>query len=698
MSGVLASCQKSDEELAEVEMELLFDKLTFTSESSEQSTTITSNYDFTISIDESWVTSDKSEGFAGENLVTFTVEENSDLDSRTATVTLTVNYGNIQYIKELELCQMQLGEAITDVSTDNIFSNGDVITVSDTEILNSINLSIYDKYPLSTDVISSQRDIYFSFDTTIDEFDFSVTMSMPDDQQGWKLCQLDDGQWCEAEDVTYDSQSATLPLSIELTSSQSGIDYYALTLAFVNEGELMQDLELVQNPYQSNALAARLSFESAIDVTPTMTLLGQDDNDIVKSFESGTSHDISILGLYNNYDNSVIIDLYINQELHYIKSFTIRPEHPYLDKYVVDAWYDEQLSNDPADIYINAGIAGGGSVPTQQDEYGLYVISIGFDQYGKIRWVYSDELSNGSYLRVYPVEYNGEQCLAPMSDATSLWGNVYINRLSGENLVTHENLYYRPHHEVVTVKDNIIAVAEYKAGSSADESIISEIDLNSGERINYIDLDNLIDSENSGVLTFPSTDDYVHINSIVYSEEDDCYIVSARQQGVIKIKRYAKDSSDIVWWARPSYNISEQWQQYLLTPTNFENTPESWNLGQHSVSILPDGNIMVFDNHNEPLEDADDTKRISRAWTFSVDEDAMSIESVNEWNSPDSDFAWYMSCVYYHSESSSIVSGWSVQRMVYESSYPDGKLLFKADIDFDEFGNTYRVYKLNMYQ
>lgn len=677
------------------EVVISVEKITFGSMVDQQSVTITSNYEYVVMVDESWVTiTDAESNVKGALTNEYLLESaaNDIMEGRTAIFTVLVKYQGTLVATEIPISQVPGGETITSVSTKNTFSNGDVVEFDDTSIVNYIGLFASNSYESSTEVISEVREFYFNFETVDSNFDYTVTMTTPDGDGAWKLYQFDGERWCELEDAVYDASgaTATIDLSHEL---QSDTYFYTSRLAFIDEDAALIDAEVVQNPSKRNALSALITFTTAMEVVPTMTLKGQDNNDIVHEFDSAKLHEIEVLGLYNSYDNTVYIDLELNQELPYRRSFTIRPEYPYIDDFVFNTEFDPDLNNKPDDIYVNSGPSLTGN--TDYDEYGYLLFSMGIDQYGKLRWLYSDDPSEGKNLRIFPISYLGGNYLAQHVKAS---GSLNVFDYSGNRIVNHPGVLVDPHHEAVMGPGNTIIVPEIKEGSSSDQCTIREVDLTTGETISFMDLDEIIDPDRSINITSDSGDDRVHVNSIIYSESDDCYIISMRHQGLVKIKRGTTDSSGIVWWMTPHYDVAEEWQKYLLEPTNFENVPENWNLGQHSVSILPNGDIMMFDNHNEPLESADASYRKSRVWVVRVDDENLTIEHVNEWYDSSNTYCSSMSCAYYHDDTSTAVSAWSVLRSVYEVSYPDGKQLFKGEFKTtNTTASVYRIYKFNMY-
>ena len=132
---------------------------------------------------------------------------------------------------------------------------------------------------------------------------------------------------------------------------------------------------------------------------------------------------------------------------------------------------------------------------------------------------------------------------------------------------------------------------------------------------NIIDFKSLLDNERSCLTNEfskenPNANDWLHPNSIAYDKEDNSILISSRYQGIFKIDT----SGELKWILSPHKYWKEKYIKYLLIPINSndeilskeiqlgdKNYSENndyfeWCWGQHSVSILDDGNILVFDN------------------------------------------------------------------------------------------------------
>ncbi len=583
-----------------------------------------------------------------------------------------------------------------------VLESGDILYFSDEDIGCISNIEVEEGAATETSGIKYYVEDIFDYTFTIDDYlydeiEFVAQIAIDANSEDWSLCIVEDEDlWSEVYGATFDQASGmiTAQITAPISDQERADNSFTVRFALVEMGEIITDVEVEQNPSNLNPLSAVISFESRLNATSKMTLVGQDNNDIVKDFSSSiatTKHEIEVLGLYNNYTNQVYIDsTFPSWGITLRKEYQLEVNHKYLYAFDVSVLSrSASLNNATDEIYITGGTTGSGT--GYYDEGDMKIASIGFDAYGKVRWMYRVELSGN--LRPYPIVYEGEKAIL----VTDLKSNpkVVISDYMGNILETCQTSGVEMlHHEGIYVGDGIIAVAETK--NDLDESLFLEINVKTGAIEDTIDLDDIIDPDRTQQTYGASGEDRVHVNALYYDSDDDCYIVSMREQGVIKIRRGATSEDDIVWWMTSHTDVGEEWERYLLEPTNFVNTTENWNSGQHAVSLLDNGDILMFDNHDQPLYSYQSSSRVSRFLQMRVDEENMTVENIYQWQTPSKDYSQYMSNVLMTSSGESLISCWSMIQTIYEISYPDGDVLFKAQYVDSE--NPYRIYKTTLYE
>ncbi len=161
--------------------------------------------------------------------------------------------------------------------------------------------------------------------------------------------------------------------------------------------------------------------------------------------------------------------------------------------------------------------------------------------------------------------------------------------------------------------------------------IIAELDVN-GHVLHQWSAFDMLDPHREGNTTFfntpfwngrypgaGSTKDWTHGNSVIEDLRDGTIVTSSRTQNwVYKFARNDGGVPRVVW------RLGEG-GDFTLTNSN-----ETFQYGQHALSILPNGHLMMFDNgDNRPLVAGGPTVPYSRALEFSLDTTKM--QATIEW-------------------------------------------------------------------
>lgn len=177
---------------------------------------------------------------------------------------------------------------------------------------------------------------------------------------------------------------------------------------------------------------------------------------------------------------------------------------------------------------------------------------------------------------------------------------------------------------------------------------ILEIDLQNKNIVRKIDLAKFLDIHRTiqfdmNTKNSKNGKDWLHPNSIVYDEKDNSVIVSARHQGVFKVGLDGK----LKWILSPHKDWGQEYKKYLLKAVNskneilnnniqlgIENYKDNkeefeWCWGQHSVQLLNNGDILVFDNgFLRNFSNQDYYSHYSRVVIYRVDEKNMTIKQI----------------------------------------------------------------------
>ncbi len=468
----------------------------------------------------------------------------------------------------------------------------------------------------------------------------------------------------------------------------------------LQESELIESIEVQLNPSGYAPLSAILNLQTNQDVSVQISVLGKNGNTstITRVFEQvGTTFELPILGLYANYENQVEINLLdslgvlLESQTLTVQTGTLIAEMPQITINV------PSNSSEPVFNFVNYF----GVVELERFRPQRPFI---FDQFGEIRWyldfsthpVLNDlfydngmtRLNNGNLLfgdgltrSIYEIDMLGR-----IANSWDLQGNGF-------------------HHHVIEKPNGNLLVTINDASKSTVEDVIIEIDRNSGQFITTWDLNNSLDNTRRAWPTDLADlqFDWFHANSIEHSETDNAIIVSGRTQGIVKLN--AQNQVSYILAPHREWNTSgngTELSQFLLTPLDRDNQPITdvdvldgsenhpdfeWSWYQHSPILMPNGNLMVFDNGDN--RNYTNFGPYSRAVEYEIDETNKTIKQVWQYGKErgEETYARIVSKVSYVPGNNSIlftpgssVSGGSAAGKVIEINYDSKEVIFEATI------------------
>ena len=134
------------------------------------------------------------------------------------------------------------------------------------------------------------------------------------------------------------------------------------------------------------------------------------------------------------------------------------------------------------------------------------------------------------------------------------------------------------------------------------------------------------------------------MNSALYDARDDSLIPSGREDFVAKIDY---ESGDLVWVLG---DPTKYWHAFpSLATLNLDLAPGGlWPVGQHALSLTPDGMLMLFNNGqasvNQPAgEPAGEQRSFSAVSVYALDEQARRAAEVRRFVHPESIFSAFCS-------------------------------------------------------
>ena len=403
------------------------------------------------------------------------------------------------------------------------------------------------------------------------------------------------------------------------------------------ESDIIESVRVQVNPSGYAPLTALLNLETNEAVSVEISVLGRNGNasTITRRFDgTGTNFELVVLGLYADYENQVEIKLLdgsnatIETQLISVQTLPLIAEMPQI---TIDV---PANSNEPVFNFVNYF----GFIDNFRPQRPFI-----FDQFGDIRW-YLDFSSHPTLFDLF-----FDNGMTRLQNGNLLFGDgltfsIYevdmLGRIADSWFLNGNGF----HHHVIEKPNGNLLVTINDASKSTVEDVVVEIDRSSGTFANTWDLNNSLDNSRRAWPTdLADLDiDWFHANSIEYSPNDDEIIVSGRTQGIVKLN--AQNEVSYILAPHREWNTSGlgvDLTQFLLTPLDANDNPITdldvldgatnhpdfeWSWYQHSPILMPNGNLMVFDNGDN--RNYTNAGPYSRAVEYEIDEVNKTIKQV----------------------------------------------------------------------
>ncbi len=464
------------------------------------------------------------------------------------------------------------------------------------------------------------------------------------------------------------------------------------------ESEVVESVGLQLNPSGYAPLTALVNLQTNQEVSVEVVVVGKhgSSSDVVLQFpESSSNFEMDILGLYPDYENEVRFNFF-DPSGTLLETESIRVQTAPLIDDMPGVTIDQPSS--ASELQLNFVNYFGFSQNFRPQRPFI------FDQFGDIHW-YLDfsshpvlfdlfydngmtHLQNGNLLfgdgltqSIYEIDFFGR-----VINSWSLQGNGF-------------------HHHVIEKPDGNLLVTINDASKLTVEDVVIEIDRSSGQFTTIWDLNNSLDNTRRAWPTDLAdlNVDWFHANAIEYSAQDDEIIVSGRTQGIVKLN--AQNEVSYILAPHRAWGIAgngADLSQFLLTPLDAQgqeitdvdvlegttNHPDfEWSWYQHSPILLPNGNLLVFDNGDN--RNYTNFGPYSRAVEYKIDEENMTIQQVWSYGKERGaeTYSRIVSKVSYVSENNSVlftpgasVNGGVPGGKVVEVDYSTRQVIFEATL------------------
>lgn len=372
--------------------------------------------------------------------------------------------------------------------------------------------------------------------------------------------------------------------------------------------------EVIIDPYQKAPLSAVVLFHTDEEIGGTIAVKGKAEKDtIYGTIEPASDHIVPVIGLYNGEPTQVELTL-DDGRTNTLEITTEKHSFDYGERTV--NMIDES-AYDYSKLTFIYPVSGG-----------AYAV----DSAGDIRWYFECPLTQGCQLLE-----NGHLILPISFLAKTLYYSEGIQEIDLTGKVYAQ--YAIPggqHHEIRELSNGNLLVATDSPDYSTVEDIVVELDRATGEVVWSLDLKDLLHQDDAlaeKMTPFASVD-WAHNNGLWYDEANDLLLMSCRVlNAVIAIHKTDKTLAWIISDPKGWEGMGVD-ESLFFTPVGDD---FDWPRGQHEVTMLDNGDIMLFDNGTSRVASWEDGTFLtgedvfSCAVVFHIDTEAMTIEQVFEY-------------------------------------------------------------------
>ncbi|MEG6522324.1 aryl-sulfate sulfotransferase [Desulfotomaculum sp. 1211_IL3151] len=360
------------------------------------------------------------------------------------------------------------------------------------------------------------------------------------------------------------------------------------------------------NPYLIAPLTALVMFKTAAPTTLAITVKGKEEaGNISSSFPAATEHMIPVYGLYAGCANQVELVLGTGETT----VLTIQTEaaselvkQPTMTATTAEYFQDNIMFVSPTSTAATAG----------------------YDYKGDVRW-YSTlnfafdikRVQNGRLL------IGTHRLLMPPYHTTGIYEMGMIGKIYKEYRIPGGY-----HHDQFEMEDGNLLILTQDPPRGTVEDMLVLVDRKTGQILKSWDYQKALPTDVGGSGSQDSHD-WFHNNAVWYDKKTNSLTLSGRHQDAIINIDYETGALNWV------IGDPEGWPQELVDKYFFKPVGEGdfdWQYEQHACVVLPDGDIMAFDNGHwrakvkENYVPAKDN--FSRGVRYRIDTEKMEIEQV----------------------------------------------------------------------
>ena len=361
------------------------------------------------------------------------------------------------------------------------------------------------------------------------------------------------------------------------------------------------------NPYIICPLSAMILFKTPRPEEVTIIVKGKEPaGDIVHRFPAAYDHVLPVYGLYAGYDNTVEIVLQDGT-----KNSVIITTDPLMEG------VPESTSIDTTAEYMG-------------DNFVFLTASmrswpVGYDYKGDLRWYCTENLAfdikrikNGHILV-------GTERLVKMPYFTT---GLYEMNFGGKIFKEYVIPCGGYHHDQFQMEDGNILALTFDFYSGTVEDVCVLLDKDTGEILKKWDYKTVLPQHGPGSGS-QTEEDWFHNNAVWYDKKTNSLTFSGRHEDAVINLDF--ETGELNWIIGDPENWPQEYvDKYFFTPVG--DGEFDWQYEQHACVVLPDGDIMLFDNGHYRAKNPDNyipnSQNFSRGVRYRIDTDKMTIEQV----------------------------------------------------------------------
>lgn len=361
------------------------------------------------------------------------------------------------------------------------------------------------------------------------------------------------------------------------------------------------------NPYIICPLSAMILFKTPRPEEVTIIVKGKEPaGDIVHRFPAAYDHVLPVYGLYAGYDNTVEIVLQDGTK----NNVTITTD-PLMEG------VPESTSIDTTAEYMG-------------DNFVFLTASmrswpVGYDYKGDLRWYCTENLAfdikrikNGHILV-------GTERLVKMPYFTT---GLYEMNFGGKIFKEYVIPCGGYHHDQFQMEDGNILALTFDFYSGTVEDVCVLLDKDTGEILKKWDYKTVLPQHGPGSGS-QTEEDWFHNNAVWYDKKTNSLTFSGRHEDAVINLDF--ETGELNWIIGDPENWPQEYvDKYFFTPVG--DGEFDWQYEQHACVVLPDGDIMLFDNGHYRAKNPDNyipnSQNFSRGVRYRIDTDKMTIEQV----------------------------------------------------------------------